>query len=418
MKIRIKYLLIILLIKILLSIIIRIINFQRKLKDDDDFNYIFYNKTTYPEEKFDSYKEAFNKAKNFIQNNLEGKLINTKNIKLSKEPEISVVIPCYNCKKYILRALKSIQGQNFSNFEIIIVDDGSKFDTKIFIKQFQKEENRIRIIHNKKNMGLLYTRCIGSLSANGKYIFPIDSDDMILDKDVFYTLITIAMKGDFDIIIYNSITTSLEPDINTTEFAPTDFDKKHQPNCVLFQPDLGYYHIAPSYNLEKFYLNDELIHGKFFKTNVYKLALNKLGKERYSRYLILAEDDIVNNCIFNIAKNAKFLAKYGYLFINNNNSFSKLQNDKVQRARDYLYLLDPLIDFSLNLPRNKKVLVNFIIFLLKNEYLKDLLNKNEYDNKLFISCLDRIFNCKYISDKYKNEIRKRCKMLRFIKYKF
>ena len=373
---RFKFLIIFLLIFVLSSIILRIIRFQQDELEDD--NYIPDNKEIYSKENFDSYKQAFNKAKNFINISLHGILINTEKINLSKKPIVSVVIPCYNCKTFILRALRSIQNQNFSDFEIIIVDDGSKSDTETYIKQIKNEEKRIRIIQNKKNMGLLYTRCIGSLSANGKYILPMDSDDMILDKDVFYTLITIAMKGDFDIIIYNSITTSLEPDINTTEFAPTDFDKKHQPNCVLFQPDLGYYHIAPSYNLEKFYLNDELIHGKFFKTNVYKLALNKLGKERYSRYLILAEDDIVNNCIFNIAKNAKFLAKYGYLFINNNNSFSKLQNDKVQRARDYLYLLDPLIDFSLNLPRNKKVLVNFIIFLLKNEYLKDLLNKNEY----------------------------------------
>jgi len=378
---------------------------------------IYNNKTYFIEGKFDSYDVAFNKAKEFINNNIKGILMNTEKVKISKNPNISIVIPCYNCKKYILRALRSIQNQNFSNFEIVISNDGSTKDTLDFIEQLQKEENRIRIINNKINMGLLHSRCIGSLAAKGKYILPMDSDDMFLDNDVFSILTNSISKGNFDIIIYNSIYTSLKPDVYTTKFAPTIFDNNHIPNRILFQPDLGYYHITPSKNLEQMNFNDELIHGKFFKSKIYKNAVNKLGKERYSRYMISLEDDLINNIIFNIAKSAKFISKYGYLFINNEDSYSKKQKDPVQFVRNYLYILEALIDFTLNLPRNKRILVNFIIYLFKNHYLKDLLN-TEYDNKLFISCLDRILNCKYISDKHKNEIKSRGKMLNFIKYNF
>ena len=144
-------------------------------------------------------------------------------------------------------------------------------------------------------MGLLHSRCIGSLAAKGKYILPMDSDDMFLDKDVFSILTNSISKGNFDIIIYNSISTNLKPDVYNTQFAPTSFDNNHIPNRILFQPDLGYYHITPSKNLEQINFNDELIHGKFFKSKIYKKAVNKLGKERYSRYMILAEDDIINN---------------------------------------------------------------------------------------------------------------------------
>ena len=111
-----------------------------------------------------------NKSKDFINNNLKGLLINTEKVKLSQKPKVSIVIPCYNCKKFLLRAIRSIQNQNFSNYEIIISNDGSTDDTLIFIEQLQKEENRIRIINNKKNMGLLHSRCIGSLAAKGKYM--------------------------------------------------------------------------------------------------------------------------------------------------------------------------------------------------------------------------------------------------------
>ena len=416
-------------ILILSYIIIKAINFKNKInsedkveykleEEDDDENYKPDIKSIYEEENFYySYQESYNKAKEFIKNNINGLLINTEKVQLSQKPNVSVVIPCYNCSKYILRAIRSIQNQDFSNFEIIIANDGSKDDSLTILQQFQKEENRIRIINNKVNMGTLYTRSIATLSAKGRYIFPMDIDDMFLDQDVFSVITNIAYKGNFDIIIFNSVYTDLKPDVYTAEVGPTYFDRNHKPNLVLFQPDLGYYNIAPSENLEEIYLNDELLHGKLVKTKVYKKALNKLGKERYSRFMISGEDNLACNIIYNTAKTAKFIAKYGYLYVNNEESASRKQNNNIIVARGPLYVLDALIDFSLDLPKNKKVLVNYIIFLFKKEYLKDVIS-HEYDNKLFISCLDRIFNCKYISDELKNEIRIRGKNLTFIKYNF
>ena len=86
--------------------------------DDEDENFKPDNETIYYEEKFDSYIEAFNKSKDFINNNLKGKLLNDPKIIIAKKPKISVVIPCFNCKEYILRCIRSIQNQNLSNFEI------------------------------------------------------------------------------------------------------------------------------------------------------------------------------------------------------------------------------------------------------------------------------------------------------------
>ena len=428
----IKYIIIFisfLFILILSYIIIKAINFKNKInsedkveykleEEDEDENYKPDIKSIYEKENFYySYQESYNKAKEFIKNNINGLLINTEKVQLSQKPNVSVVIPCYNCSKYILRAIRSIQNQDFSNFEIIIANDGSKDDSLTILQQLQKEENRIRIINNKVNMGTLYTRSIATLSAKGRYIFPMDIDDMFLDQDVFSVITNIAYKGNFDIIIFNSVYTDLKPDVYTAEVGPTYFDRNHKPNLVLFQPDLGYYNIAPSENLEEMYLNDELLHGKLVKTKVYKKALNKLGKERYSRFMISGEDNLACNIIYNTAKTAKFIAKYGYLYVNNEESASRKQNNNIIVARGPLYVLDALIDFSLDLPKNKKVLVNYIIILFKNEYLKDVLSGN-YDNKLFNSCLDRIFNCKYISDELKNEIRIRGKNLTFIKYNF
>ena len=146
-------------------------------------------------------------------------------------------------------------------------------------------------------------------------IFIVDSDDMYLDEYVLSTITNIAYKGNFDIVIFNSVYTNLKPNAYTTEVEPTYFDRNHQPNLVLFQPDLGYYNIAPSENLGEVYFNDELLHGKLIKTKVYKKALIRFGKERYSRFMVGREDVLGCNIIFNTAKSAKFVDKYGYIYM-------------------------------------------------------------------------------------------------------
>ena len=97
-------------------------------------------------------------------------------------------------------------------------------------------------------MGLLYTRSIGALMSKAKYILSMNSDDMFLDKVAFSILKNIIYKGNFDIIIYNLISTNLKPDVYTTKLAAIFFDNKHKPNWTLFQSFriLSYYPIQKS----------------------------------------------------------------------------------------------------------------------------------------------------------------------------
>jgi len=186
--------------------------------------------------------------------------------------KICIVIPCLNCKKYILSCIRSIQNQDFSNFEIIIVNDASTDDTLLYLEELKKEEQKIKILNNKINYGLLYFRSIGALSATGKYIFPVDGDNMLLNEDTLSSITNIALKGNFDIVIFNSIYTDLKLDVYTTKISLTDWDKIHKPNLVLFQPDLGYYPITPSDNLEEITINEILMHAKCIKTKIYQEA--------------------------------------------------------------------------------------------------------------------------------------------------
>ena len=85
-----------------------------------------------------------------------------------KQPKISVIIPLYNCERTINQSIYSIQFQNFSHFEIILINDFSKDNTSTIIKDFQQNDKRIKIINNHKNMGTLYSRSIGALKSKGK----------------------------------------------------------------------------------------------------------------------------------------------------------------------------------------------------------------------------------------------------------
>ena len=99
-------------------------------------------------------------------------------------------------------------------------------------------------------------------------------------------------------------------------------------------------------------------------------------------------------------------------------SVTKKRWSRVKLALYDIYFLDVLIDFSKDVTRNKKVLVNFVNIILGYPHLKNALNTSEYNNKVFISCLERILNCSHIADEYKNEIKDKVKSLDFIKYNF
>ena len=79
-----------------------------------------------------------------------------------------MVIPVYDAGDKISKSVISAQNQNVANIEIILVNDASNNETYNIIKKLEKEDPRILLINNKKNMGALYSRCIGALKSNGK----------------------------------------------------------------------------------------------------------------------------------------------------------------------------------------------------------------------------------------------------------
>src|SRR5690625_3515486 len=87
-------------------------------------------------------------------------------------------MPAYNSEAFINETIDSIKNQTYKNWELIIVDDCSTDNTIKIIKDYQKEDSRIQLFEQEKNMGTAIARNIAVEKANGQYLAFIDSDDL------------------------------------------------------------------------------------------------------------------------------------------------------------------------------------------------------------------------------------------------
>ena len=350
---------------------------------------------------FDNISVSYEKAENYIKKNVEGVLLNKSNY-LSENPKVSAIIPVYNSKDIILRSIRSIQNQNMKDIEIILVNDFSTDDTLSYIEELQKEDPRIIIIKNQKNMGTLYSRSIGALSAKGKYIFPLDNGDMFLDYDVFDTVYDVAIKDNFDIVEFRAINVPGLYNLSGNTLLNIMFSY-HKLNLVLSQPELGYFPLQPKNETGQFSIIDNYLWNKCIKTSVYQKTLNLFGEERYKRHMTYHEDLIIVILIFNVAESFKFIGKYSVLNVPNSGSGERPL--PIMNLYE-MYLIDAMIDFSKDIKENKKIIVQYMITLLGRGELEETLKEDD-NKKLFSSLLNRIYSCTLISEEDKNEIKKR-----------
>lgn len=117
---------------------------------------------------------------------------------MSQTPAISVVIPVYNMAAYVGQCLDSVLTQNFTNFELIVVNDGSTDNSLDIINTYAQRDKRIHLI-NKPNGGMACAYNTGQQVARGKYLCFLDSDDW-MGPDYLKTMYTIAEREQVDVV--------------------------------------------------------------------------------------------------------------------------------------------------------------------------------------------------------------------------
>ncbi len=118
--------------------------------------------------------------------------------------QVSIIVPIYNTGSYLHKCIKSILSQTLTNFELILVNDGSMDESGQICDEYAKQDSRIKVIH-KKNEGVSVARNTGISIAQGEYIGFIDSDDWI-EPDMYEKLYNIALQKKCEVVMCDAVT--------------------------------------------------------------------------------------------------------------------------------------------------------------------------------------------------------------------
>lgn len=128
------------------------------------------------------------------------------------KPLVSIVLPIYNVAEYLPACLGSLLNQTFKDFEIIAVNDGTDDNSIDILEHYANNDRRIKIIH-QKNQGLASARNTGFINSRGKFIYFMDSDDL-LDPNAILECMNFAMVNNCEIVTFEhkEISDNLSPE--------------------------------------------------------------------------------------------------------------------------------------------------------------------------------------------------------------
>ena len=222
-----------------------------------------------------------------------------------KDGLVSIITPCYNGAKYIKETIDSVLAQTYQQWEMIIVDDGSKDNSAEIINEYTKADNRIRLIQ-QENAGSAAARNNGIRQAEGQYIALLDADD-IWHKDFLEKQIAF-MKAEDTVCVfcsYNRINEQsqviLRPTIAKPKVTEKDMKVMNYIGCLSGLYDQSKY--------GKIYLREEL---KSIRDDyAYWYDIVALENKAYGNHEILADYRVLSN---STTGNKKILIKKQYAF--------------------------------------------------------------------------------------------------------
>lgn len=225
---------------------------------------------------------------------------------MNSQELISIIIPSYNTKyKYIEKCINSILEQNYYNFEIIIVDDGSEIQYKKGLKKIEEKDSRIRILYNE-HAGVSIARNAGISAAVGNYVAFVDADDVVIP--VFLeNAMSYARKYNYPDLIIGGLQYEPYRKCNDTQYGS---------KCELFEGE-------EVHLLKKslMHIKDEMVNyyilgtpcGRLYKTSIAQKALFPDG-------VALCEDQIFNRRFLLNTRRAIVIPQMWYKYIQNESS--------------------------------------------------------------------------------------------------
>lgn len=178
---------------------------------------------------------------------------------MTKSPQISVIVPIYNVERYIRQCIDSILVQTFTDFELLLIDDGSPDGCPAICDEYAQKDARIRVIH-KPNGGISSARNRGIDEACGKWLIFLDSDDTWADPNCLQKLYSYTKKLNLDLVRfeYQAVNEQLE------YIEPRSYNKSNIECRVIDNYELIYYGISGEWFPWLYLLRKEAICGLRF----------------------------------------------------------------------------------------------------------------------------------------------------------
>ena len=257
--------------------------------------------------------------------------------------EVSIIVPVYQVEKYIRQCVDSILAQTFTDFELILVDDGSKDKSGQICDEYAGRDGRVRVIH-QKNRGVAAARNHGMAYANGKYICFVDADDWIEDTMIVKCVSQIK-KYDADILRHGYTMQLWKDEKCVSE------EKKNAPN---FAKVLTHDQIAKK--METFWQNcSNYVWNYFFKKET-------IGQIRFPEIKI-SEDHIFVLEVLENCKKICFLSENIYHYcMRMGSSANRWQETGIWCQLEMIRACHRFMDsFGIVSERKKKLMANMVL---------------------------------------------------------
>lgn len=243
-------------------------------------------------------------------------------------PFLSIIVPVYNVEKYLEECLDSILAQTFTDYELILVDDGSTDSSGEICEHYREKSSIIKVLH-KENGGLVSARKAGVSIAEGEYIGYVDADDRI-EPSMYQKLCDEATKDSADIVICDVWQWDGERKTRIVQNLPGGFFSKEQLEQEIY-PNMLY---AGHYYQFGFL---PAVWNKIYKSEV--LKRNQMLVDERIR---IGEDAACSYmCILEAKKVSYIKNEYEYYYrINRNSMCQNWTNRNISSASillDYLY---------------------------------------------------------------------------------
>ena len=144
-------------------------------------------------------------------------------------PNISIICPVYNAEKYIHKCIDSVLAQTFTDFELLMIDDGSPDCSGRICDEYAEKDSRVRVFH-KENGGVASARQVGLDNAIGEYTIHIDPDDWV-EPNMLDELYTKAKETDADMVICDYW-------VNYKKYERYQVSGQHRDNSTLYLKDI------------------------------------------------------------------------------------------------------------------------------------------------------------------------------------